>query len=217
MNNDNGIHITVRVERPKIDPTRIDLSQRSFSLREGETIKLEASVYPDDATYDRVLWDAKGTGTSPGAVLTTTEGDKLNFLNITGSQAGTVTITAIVYKTDGKTEVKATCEVTVLPVEVSADSMTMLQGETRRVTINVTPPNAEVKIVQLQSDAPEVAFVGANVGGISSNEMVQAVGPGEATITVNLTVNGVPKNTSFKVKVTGTATDTPTDAPGGQT
>ncbi len=164
--------------------TGVSLNKTSLSLDVGGTATLTATVQPSNADNQNVTWSS-----SAPSVATVANGV------VTAVAEGTATITATAADGSGKT---ATCTVTVTPppvtgVTLDQTSLTLTEGETGTLTATVEPTNATNKNVTWQSDNANVATV--------QNGTVNAVGAGEATITVQ-TQDG---NYSATCKVTVTA------------
>ena len=115
----------------------LSLDQTSVTLGENESITLTATVGPADATDKTVTWSS-----SNPAIATVEDG------KVTAIKEGSATITA---KAGEKT---ATCQVTVkksaIPVEsISLDqtSLSLISGESERLTATVKPDNATDKTI----------------------------------------------------------------------
>ena len=143
----------------------ITLSQETTTLKVGESVKLTATVLPENTKDKTVTW----TSSDESIAMVDTEGQ------VKAVALGTATITA----TCGS--VSATCSVTV--VETPAESVTISQktatlkvGETVGLTATVLPENATDKTVTWTSSNNSVATVDAK-------GKVIAVALGTATIT----------------------------------
>ena len=148
-----------------VEVTGIILSADNMSLLVGQTEKLTATVQPDNTTDKTITWksdnEAVATVSSDGTV--------------TAVSVGIANITA----TCGKAT--ATCKVTVNPVEatgviLSADNMSLLVGQSEKLTATVEPDNTTDKTITWKSDNEAVATV-------SSDGTVTAVSVGTANIT----------------------------------
>ena len=87
--------------------TGIQLSQKSLTLRPGETAQLEATITPEDAVTSALHW------TSSDESVATVDQNGL----VTALKEGTVTITAA--STDGS-QVTASAQITVVPKDSSS-------------------------------------------------------------------------------------------------
>ena len=85
--------------RPKISVASVGLDQSAASVVAGKTVKLTATVKPDNATNKAIVWTS-----SDETKATVADG------TVTGKAAGTATITAT---SADNSEASATCKVTV--------------------------------------------------------------------------------------------------------
>ena len=145
----------------------IAISQPSAELTVGETLSLEATVSPSNATYDGIIW----TSTMPKVASVTNSG------LVSALSAGNTTITAMA---GGKT---ASCSITVKngsvaveSVELNKTELSLVEGNTETLTATVKPDDATDKSVSWKSSDSSIATV-------DSNGKVTAVSAGEATIT----------------------------------
>lgn len=112
------------VETPVVEVAGITLDQTAATLTEGETLKLTATVSPDDATDKTVTWS-----TSDASVATVADGV------VTAVAAGTATITA------KAGEHSATCVVTVTRKEEPFTGITAISELSNTVLYAVSQPN----------------------------------------------------------------------------
>lgn len=180
---------TVTVNPETVAVESVSLSESSFSLEEGDSKTLTATVTPDTATDKTVTWTIGGTN-SDAVTLNTTTG---NEVTVTAATAGTATITATA---GGKT---AECTVTVKAATVpvmgvtikvgdnASDTATMTSGEELELTATVLPDTATDKGVTWESSDNSVATV--------SNGTVKA-----ANVTEQKTVTITAKSVSDKTK-----------------
>ena len=160
----------------------LSLDQTSVTLAENESITLTATVGPADATDKTVTWSS-----SNPAIATVEDG------KVTAIKEGSATITA------KAGEKSATCQVTVkksaIPVEsISLDqtSLSLISGESERLTATVKPDNATDKTVTWTSSDTSIVDVDQN-GEVRANDAGTAVitaraGEKSATCTVTVTV-----------------------------
>lgn len=134
----------------EIAVTGITLSQPTAEMIVGETVQLQASVQPSNATDKTVLW-----ASSKQSVATVTPQGL-----VTAVAVGTSTITA---SSGGK---QATCIVTVEAATVAVESVdldlysaTLEIGKEILLTATVNPSNATVKTVTWRSSAQAIASV----------------------------------------------------------
>lgn len=182
----NGLSASciVTVKAKEIPVSSVSVSPTSLSLTEKETAKLTATVEPSNATNKNVTWSSNNN-----LVATVDKNGE-----VTAVRAGTATIT--VTTEDG--EKKASCEVVVsVPVihvssiSVYPSTLQMTEGDTRTLSISISPRNATDKSVTWSSNNTAVATV--------ENGTVHAVGAGNATITV--TTNDGEKTATCAVTV----------------
>ena len=160
----NGFSTTCAITITDIAVTGISLDKPEIKdLKIGETVKLTATVEPENATDQTVTWS-----TSDEEVVSVDQEG-----NVTGVAAGTATITA----TAG--EMSATCEITVIiPVEgikLSYSEVGLFEGTSHKLVATVEPSNATDSTVTWTSSNEEVATVEAGE--------VKAIAEGEAIIT----------------------------------
>lgn len=149
--------------------TSISLNKTYAICTIGRTIKLNATVKPDNASIKKVKWtssDANIASVSPSG-------------KITGYAEGDVYITATT--TDGSNK-SAKCYVKVMEsvpatsVMVAQQSLTLKKGDTSVLSYTILPNN-HTDDVQMASDNKKVATV-------TNKGKVKAVGTGMATITI---------------------------------
>ena len=213
--NDGGkkAFCTVTVNTPV---TGVSLDKTSLSMAVGETMTLTATVTPSGATDKTVSWSSSNT--SVATVSSTGV--------VTAKSVGNANITATT--SDGGK--KATCSVTVrVPVTgVSLDktSLSMVAGETQKLTATVLPSNATDKSVIWSSSNTSVAtvsssgVVSAKAGGNSVITVTTNDGGETATcsVTVNVPVSSVTlSNTSLTMSEGDTRTLTATVSPSNAT
>jgi len=156
--------------------TGVSVSPDSVELTVGETKALTATVSPAEATDKSVSWNS-----SKPEVATVDESGV-----ITAVAAGEATIT--VKTTDGN--YTATCAVkvnaavvSVTGVSVSPNAVKLKVGETKALTVTVSPADASDKSVSYNSSNESVATV-------STSGVITAVASGNAVITVTTTDGG---------------------------
>ena len=163
----------VLVSAATIPVTGVLLDKNSLSLIEGQTFVLTATVLPANATDQFVYWSS-----SDPSVASVSETGEVSALS-----EGTATIT--VTTDDG--EKTASCVVTVSPIVVKVESVSLDKtdivltvGDTEQLTATVLPKDATDKSVIWSSDAPEVASV-SEAGEVTAN----AAGAAIITVTTN--------------------------------
>lgn len=148
-----------------IPVAEISLDQTSISLEPGQSTVLTALIKPANATDKTVTWTSSNSN-----VATVNDG------KVTAIAEGSATITATA---GGKS---ATCFVTVKikTIEVSSVSLdkteiTLIEGDSQKLTATVKPDNATDKTVTWTSSNNNVATV--------DDGTVRAIAEGSATIT----------------------------------
>ncbi len=180
---------TVTVKAPVESVT---VTPDTVEIEVGRSEKLTAEIAPANATNKNVIWntsdeskatvDANGVvkGIAPGAVTitaTTEDGNKTDFC----------TVSVVERKED--------C-IYVTGVTMNPTTLTMVAGDTYKLTATVAPSDATHPEVYWESSEPDVAYVG-------NDGTVRAWGEGEATITAT-TADGYFTATC-KVTVSGTS------------
>jgi len=165
----------------EIAVTSVSLSQPSAEMIIGETLQLQVSISPSNATDKSVIW-----GSSKQSVAMVS-----NTGLVTAVSEGTSTITATA---GGKS---ATCQVTVSKgtiavssIELNKTELSLVEGESETLVATVKPDDATDKTVQWESSDKEIAT-------INGNGKVSAVKEGEA----NITARAGDKSASCKVVV----------------
>lgn len=150
----------------------ITLNKSNLILYPGQNETLIATLTPTNNGDDTIFWASENTN-----VATVSNGV------VTAVNPGTTIITAI-----SANELKAVCYITVNQIDVTGitlnkSSLSLLVGNSERLTATVTPNNATDKSVSWYSHSPSIASV-------SSEGIVTALTPG-TTIIKARTSNGV--------------------------
>lgn len=165
----------------KIEVASITLDQTELSLEPGASVLLKATVSPENAEYDAVVW------TSDNADVATVDNG-----TVTAVSKGNATVTATV---EGRS---ASCKVTVKSVVseivLSQTELTVEVGKTVELTATVLPEDAEYSEIIWESDNASVATVDAN-------GLVTALAEGTASISAK----AGDKSASCAVTVAGPA------------
>lgn len=166
-----GGDIVVKYTANVVNVSSVTLDKTTYSGNTGDTLQLNATVLPSNATNKSVTYKSSDISTA-----TVTDAGKVTFV-----KAGKVTITATT--TDGGKTATSTITITdpVVPVkEVTADSsLTVKMGQTAKINAVVSPSNATDKSVTYSSADPSIYTV-ATDGTINP---VKAGGPVLATVT----------------------------------
>lgn len=160
--------------------TGIVLSQTTASVFEGESITLQATVTPADATDKEVIWKS-----SDPDVATVNDG------KATGVKVGTAVITATTK--DGAKSASCVITVTAHVQSISLDktSLTLERGSSEPLKAIVLPENALNRNVYWRSSDNAVATVTDGVvtaRGIGSAEITATTEDGEKTARCYVTV-----------------------------
>ena len=145
-------------------------NEELLTLTEGEELQLTATVAPENATNKEVTWSS-----SDNTIATVSETGLVMAI-----AAGEATITA------SAGEVSDSVEITVEPLVVEVESVTitpaeaqqLTEGEELQLTATVAPENATNKEVTWSSSDNTIATV-------SETGLVTAIAAGEATITAS--------------------------------
>ena len=158
-----------------VSVTEVGLNKTSTTLIEGETETLVATVMPENATDKSVVWESG----NESAATVSQEG----LVTAVGEGKATITVKT----NDGG--FSASCEVTVKKkviavtgVKLSAESMTLREGDRGILTATVEPANATNKNVEWWNSDLDIVSVSSTSGG--SNGYVEARKAGKATVTV---------------------------------
>ncbi len=169
VSSSNGLteECAVTVRPNIIDPTGITLSNTQLLMREGYTSDLIAIVRPDNASDKTVVWSTSNPE------IATVDNNGI----VTAIKQGNCVITASTINGH-----KATCDVTVVPVVISVDDislnkyeLTMEINETFTLIATITPDDATDKTVTWKSYDKSIAVV-------SEYGVVTAVAAGTTTI-----------------------------------
>ena len=147
-------------------PSTVTVSPTSKTLNIGNTAQLSATVTPNNSTDKSVTWSSDKTS------VATVSSTGL----VTAKAAGTATITV---KTNSGNKT-AVCKITVSSVAVTTISLsnaisTMIVGNTRTLTANITPANAANKAVTWSSS-------NAGIAKVDQTGKVTALSAGQVTI-----------------------------------
>lgn len=181
----------VPVKPAEVKVTAVTLDREADELKVGDTVQLNATVAPADATNKAVTWS-----TSDAAVATVENG------LVTAVAAGTATITVASVENPAITDTYAVTvkaeeeppveEIEVESVTVDPTEVTLKVNETAEVNATVAPANAtHKKITWSTSDAA--------IATVDETGLITAVAAGNATVTAT-SVNG--KKATVAVTVT---------------
>ena len=175
--NDGGFSASceVTVNKKVIAVTGVVLGNTELTLVEGEEENLAAAVTPENATDKSVVWESS----NKSAAAVSQDG----LVTAVGEGKATITVKT----NDGG--FSASCEVTVnkkviavTGVKLSAESMTLREGDRGTLTATVEPANATNKNVEWWTTDLDIVCVTSAPGG--STGYVEARKAGKATVTV---------------------------------
>ena len=167
-NDGSNLTAECQVTVTPLKATGISIDRTEATLERDATLQLTATVTPDDADDRTVTWSSADSG------IARVDGAGL----VTAVLVGTTTITAT---TGDGTGLTASCTVTVTPKTVQSitmdeEALNLERGETTRLTVIVTPQDADDVSVTWYSNNSGVATV--DDGG-----RVTAIEVGTAVIT----------------------------------
>jgi len=177
-----NLSASCKVKVTPVNATSISLSQQSANLLLGSSLKLEATILPENTTDKSVLWK------SGNETIATVANDG----TVQAVGVGNTTITASI----GSLE--ASCEITVDPIKVTGISLskqdiTLEISDKVKIDAIIRPDNATDKKVIWQSEDPNIAEVDDNgyiIGINEGNTVVTAkTEDGNFTASCNITVN----------------------------
>lgn len=173
--NNNPVDDDPQIVVHDVAVTAIVLDVTSKELTIGNTLQLNATVKPSNATDKSLTWSS-----SNSAVASVTQDGKIEAL-----RDGTTKITA---KSNSKSNITASCTVTVKNSSISVTSVSLNKtsaslyvGDKLTLTESIKPSNATNKNVTWSSSDTSVATV--------NNGSIEAVSVGSAKITVK-TIDG---------------------------
>ena len=165
-----GLDATCHIIVLPVLPQSITISSESESLHIGETVKLSATVLPENTTNKTVKWSSS----NENVAMVDPHGE------VTAVGLGECDIIATCQS------VEAICHITVLPIlpqsiTLSSESESIFIGETVQLTATVMPENTTDKTVTWASE-------NENIATVDENGLVTAVGVGECDVTATCQV-----------------------------
>lgn len=199
----NGLQYYVIGGKTQAYPVaRVKLDPKSAALNIGDTLALKATVEPANASIHTLEWSS-----NKPEIVSVDQNGQVRALAV-----GNAVITANACDGSGESD---SCVVTVLPISVakiqlSADAVSLLEGDSTALTATVVPSNATNKELIWTSSDTSVARVDASgkiSAGIPGNAVITAYamdGSGvKATCTVTVkskVVSGDPRFTRLYVE-----------------
>lgn len=187
-------YTTVKVLSSVVPVESVTITSAPYQINVGETVTLNATVLPQNATSKSLTW----TSSAPGVARVVNS----SFGMVEGISAGTATITATATDGSGKS---ASVILTVVGSQPQPDthvtgvsispsgSVTLTVGSSKKFTATVVPSNASDKYVSWS--------VGdRNVATVDSGGNVQAVGAGTTVVTVKTRDGGYTASCTVNVE-----------------
>ena len=174
----------VTVKENIINVNKIVMSKSSLKLVEGENNKLSVKISPSNATNKKIKWTSSNT-----KVVTVDSNGNIKAVGV-----GSAKITAI---SEANPNIFDACEVTVKAKNIavtklvlSKKSLKLVEGNTGKLSVKISPSNATNKKVKWASSNTKVVKV-------DSNGKVKAVGAGSAVVSATS-----KSNSNVKAKCT---------------
>jgi len=162
----------------------INLSSSSVDLEVNESIMINASVIPPNATYKNLTW----TSINP-SIATVSNG------NITAISEGTCIIKVETEKKKITRVIAVNVHSKVIPVEkiiIENNNIELYVGDTSKINYSILPENATNKNLSFKSENP-------NVAAFDENNEIVGVEEGNTTIVVSSN-NGIKESINVTVK-----------------
>ena len=165
-NDGSGMTAECQVTVTPLKATGIKLDKTEVSLERDATVQLAATVTPDNADDRTVIWSSNDNG-----IARVDDSGRVTAISV-----GTTTITA---KTNDGSGLTASCTVTVTPklvqsITMDDETLTLERGDDTRLTVTVTPQDADDTSVTWSSNNPGIASVEGN-GRVTAIEVGTAV------------------------------------------
>ncbi|MBR3075296.1 MAG: Ig domain-containing protein, partial [Bacteroidales bacterium] len=180
--NDGGKSVDCKVT-VTCDVAGVTLSEHELKLIVDESRTLEASVYPSNASNQKLTWTS-----SKSAVAVVDETGK-----ITAIAPGETLITVRTEDQGKEDNCTVIVDYEVQGVTLSEHNVVVSTGRTLKLSASVKPDNAKNKKLEWTSDAPKVATV-------SDDGTITGIAPGTAKITVKTAEGGYMDECTVKVE-----------------
>ena len=167
--------------------TSITISQENVTLKPDDTVQLEATVNPTNATNKKVKWSSSNDDvamvTAEGFVLAIAEGEA----DITAEALDGSGIKAVCHV---KVESEKTPDIPIVEIQFEEPAATVGIGETKQLVVTYNPENASNKTLSWTSAKPAVAIVDTEgvVTGVSEGKTIITA---KTTDGSNLSINCV--------------------------
>ena len=165
----------------EIAVTSVSLSQPTAEMIIGETLQLQVSIFPSNATDKTVIW-----GSSKQSVATISN---TGLVSAIAEGSSTITATA-----GGKS---ATCSIVVskrvievTSIELNKNVLSLVEGDSETLIATVKPDDATDKTIQWDSSNKDIATVDGNgkVTGVKEGTATVTAKAGEKQATCQVTV-----------------------------
>lgn len=185
--------------------TKIIIADHETTFNVGDTVKLSATTYPENATYPNVVW--LSSDESIASVEATTG-------KVTALFRGVVTISAQAHNgLTESTELTILQPVTSLAFDAqamgieSATAASLYPDTTLTAVVTILPENANDKTLTFATSNEAVVSIDASTGVFTTHSLGEAIITATATsgVETKLTVNVVPRPVT-KVEITPTDT-----------
>ena len=166
--------IVLTVKKNSTAVTSVRINEQNLKVKKGTESRLTVTVLPSTAVNKNVIWTSSNTN------IATIDSNGI----ITAKNIGTTNITATSAENN---TIKATCTITVEPVDVSNiavsnTNISIKTGESATISITVQPSNAENKTVTWTSS-------NTNIATVDNNGKITGISKGTTTITVKSNSN----------------------------
>jgi len=190
---DGGYIANIKVTVSGINVTGLSLDKSIITLKYGNTVKVNATIKPNNAANKNVTWTSSNTS------LVTV--DSSGNIKAVANKDGTATVTVKTADGGYSASVKVTVtSIKVTGVKLNKSSATLLYGKTAKLTATVSPSNAANKSVTWTSSNTSLVTVDS-----SGNLKAKSGKIGQATITVKTNDGGYTAKTNVTIFPSGNA------------
>ena len=172
--------------------TSVVLNQTELTMKPDDTIQLTATVYPANATNQKLVWTSSNDDvamvTDEGFVLAMAEGEA----DITATSAENSSIKAVCHI---KVENEKEPVVTIVGIKFEESPVTISMGETKKLNVIFNPIDATNKQLEWKSTKTSVVDVDqeGNIIGVSEGKaIITAKTTDGSNLTINCVVTVVP-------------------------
>ncbi|WP_165778745.1 Ig-like domain-containing protein, partial [Bifidobacterium anseris] len=175
---------------PVVPVTSVVINSNDFSIQEGASKKLAATVLPANATNPTVTWTSSNTAVATVASDGIVRGVKFGIAKITATADGkSASVTITVTKGDDPTPVVPVESVAISGTGVSAGKASINVGAGLNLNATVLPSNATDRTVTWSTSNASVASVAnGTVRGIKAGNAVITATAGNKSASIIVTV-----------------------------